>query len=1181
MILKKIFTILLSFACTTAMSRNFYLSASGSDGNNGLSIGASWKSVAKLNSVSSTFMAGDSILFHCGETFHGSIIINKSGLSTNPIIYASYGTGAKPILSGLFILHGWTNIGGNLWECIPDSATKGNENVFLINGLPYEPGRTPNGFGTYTSATTSSVTASGLAGLVSYAGAEIVWRCNAYSAAKGLITTHPGNGATVNYVTTQAIDNNNTIVPSPISTPGYGYFIQRHISTLDVHGEWFYDKPANKMKLYSTVDPNTLTIQASYVDTVFNCNNKTNIKTYNLRFEGGGMYGFESFVGSNVTVDHCDAFYCTKGIYIWNTDNAIANNNLVRYCFNGGIIISNNQRVGVNINGNKLDSVGMWFGLGLYWSDNNLNGIVGSTSATGSYVNIIGNAVDNVGQCGIKFQGSNVRVSKNWVDSFDIKLDDNGGIYTFSGNGTYFVTDFTNRLIDSNFISNAIGAGAGAGNHIDVAGGYNDDQTRKCKWLNNIIWNIPGNGFQWNTPVNDTLIGNIVYNCNLGVAAGRYVHSPSVPGGVVAPDPEVFGNYFRNNIIYQAQTTHYIMSYVDQNLNSPTHTPAKTRDQLIAEIVNSDLNYITNLQASSFVYYPSPTYTLAQIKTIGQEVNSILPPVTVTTSNTNLYINWSSTPRVVTFTGLRKIDPKGTLYDNGVILLPYTGLLLIDDGSVPVINQNPVANPGSDQTIQAPANLVTLNGTASTDPDGTISSWAWLLISGPAGSNFGTANASTTTFNNLTPGDYFVQLTVTDNLGAMNSKTVHIHVDPAPANQAPTARAGTDVIITSPASSTGLNGSASTDPESGTLTFNWIQYMGVSTAVITGGTTATPTVSSLIQGTYLFQLTVTDPLGATSVDYVQVTVNAATTPPNDPPVARAGVDQQIQSPASSVALDGTGSTDSDGFINEYIWSIVSGPSAGIFSNAFFATTTLSGLVPGDYLVKLRTKDNAGDTSVDYMTIRVLAPVNLPPIANVGTDDHIQAPVNSVNLSAASSFDPEGDAMTFGWKQISGPSIGIFGTPNSVNTTFGSLIPGLYVVQVKVIAAGDSSIATKQVQVDSAAVNNPPAISSSTPASDTTIVLPNSSITLSVTAIDADGSVSGYTWSYRSGPGGVIISTPNGSSTLITGLTAGTHVFRILITDNGGATTFRDITVIVQAAPTGLEGTYLRGFDVDH
>src|SRR5581483_3404489 len=79
----------------------------------------------------------------------------------------------------------------------------------------------------------------------------------------------------------------------------------------------------------------------------------------------------------------------------------------------------------------------------------------------------------------------------------------------------------------------------------------------------------------------------------------------------------------------------------------------------------------------------------------------------------------------------------------------------------------PVANAGPDQSVTHLA-TVTLDGTASTDSDGTIASYAWTQTNGPA-VTLSSASASKPTFTapEVTTGSAVLtfQLIVTDNLG--------------------------------------------------------------------------------------------------------------------------------------------------------------------------------------------------------------------------------------------------------------------------------------------------------------------------------------------------------------------------------------------------------------------------------
>src|SRR5678815_4546342 len=133
------------------------------------------------------------------------------------------------------------------------------------------------------------------------------------------------------------------------------------------------------------------------------------------------------------------------------------------------------------------------------------------------------------------------------------------------------------------------------------------------------------------------------------------------------------------------------------------------------------------------------------------------------------------------------------------------GATATDDVTVTVNaapNQLPAANAGNDIVLTLPANSTTLNGSGS-DVDGTIASYDWTWVSGPTTFNLGTANAATTTLNNLVQGIYTFRLTVTDNRGATSTDDVTVTVNAA-ANQLPAANAGIDINLTLPNNSTTL-----------------------------------------------------------------------------------------------------------------------------------------------------------------------------------------------------------------------------------------------------------------------------------------------------------------------------------------------------------------------------------------
>jgi len=111
---------------------------------------------------------------------------------------------------------------------------------------------------------------------------------------------------------------------------------------------------------------------------------------------------------------------------------------------------------------------------------------------------------------------------------------------------------------------------------------------------------------------------------------------------------------------------------------------------------------------------------------------------------------------------------------------------LIGGTTTTTTNQSPVANAGSDLTVILPSTTATLNGSASRDPDGTISKYAWTRVSGPNLPTFGNASAATTSISGLVAGTYTFNLTVTDNGGKTATDAVIVTVQASTASTLPT-----------------------------------------------------------------------------------------------------------------------------------------------------------------------------------------------------------------------------------------------------------------------------------------------------------------------------------------------------------------------------------------------------------
>lgn len=124
------------------------------------------------------------------------------------------------------------------------------------------------------------------------------------------------------------------------------------------------------------------------------------------------------------------------------------------------------------------------------------------------------------------------------------------------------------------------------------------------------------------------------------------------------------------------------------------------------------------------------------------------------------------------------------LYD--VIQFPYgyDGIInnyewFLGQNKCLAVNVLPVARVGNDTTILASSGTAILNGSTSTDADGTIVRYVWKKISGPAAGTIASplGTASSTTVSGLTTvGVYKYQLNVVDNRAAIARDTLTITV---------------------------------------------------------------------------------------------------------------------------------------------------------------------------------------------------------------------------------------------------------------------------------------------------------------------------------------------------------------------------------------------------------------------
>jgi predicted esterase len=192
------------------------------------------------------------------------------------------------------------------------------------------------------------------------------------------------------------------------------------------------------------------------------------------------------------------------------------------------------------------------------------------------------------------------------------------------------------------------------------------------------------------------------------------------------------------------------------------------------------------------------------------------------------------------------------------------------------INTPPVANTGPDRVVTLPLSSISLNGSLSSDADGSIVRTSWAILQSPGGGWIENPAGMVTNAHNLNQGVYKFELTVVDNRAGWSKDTITITVNPTSANIPPVAAAGNDAVVLDP--SVNLDATSSYDPDGFISTYTWKQVGGPTAATLNCTTCPGPVVSNMQPGTYAIELEVIDNIGATTKDTVYITEMNAVAP---------------------------------------------------------------------------------------------------------------------------------------------------------------------------------------------------------------------------------------------------------------------------------------------------------------
>ncbi|KAM7382834.1 hypothetical protein PAMP_002540 [Pampus punctatissimus] len=187
-------------------------------------------------------------------------------------------------------------------------------------------------------------------------------------------------------------------------------------------------------------------------------------------------------------------------------------------------------------------------------------------------------------------------------------------------------------------------------------------------------------------------------------------------------------------------------------------------------------------------------------------------------------------------------------------------------------NRGPVAIVGPDRTMFLPVSSLLLDGSGSTD-DRAVTSYHWDTISGPPGLKMESVDQAVATVTGFQAGRYTFRLTVSDQEGATDSTSLTVSIQEAK-SLPPVAHASGSHTLILPNNSLVLRGSV-TDGDQTQLHYLWVrdnQSPAAGDVLYDSDSQASLYLCNLVEGTYLFQLRVTDARGRVSTATATVQV---------------------------------------------------------------------------------------------------------------------------------------------------------------------------------------------------------------------------------------------------------------------------------------------------------------------
>jgi hypothetical protein len=296
-------------------------------------------------------------------------------------------------------------------------------------------------------------------------------------------------------------------------------------------------------------------------------------------------------------------------------------------------------------------------------------------------------------------------------------------------------------------------------------------------------------------------------------------------------------------------------------------------------------------------------------------------------------------------------------------------------------NRPPAASASKLSPIGTPlaGEIVTLDGTASVDPEGALLSYGWSQTAGPR-VFFDDPGGALPRFTPILPGTYEFQLVVSDGAVLSPPATVRVSVKPNAPYVVPSAVPSFNTAASIDGTTghvvgtgTAINLVSVRTPV--TTTWWWEQTSGPAVVLTPFPFNADPSFTPTRPGLYRFRVTATDHTaglvnrGFNEIASIDIVVDDVA---NAAPVANAGLDQPAILTGEQVTLNGSGSTDDNTAFGSGLiayWKQLVGPPVQL-SDPYASQPTFVATAPGVYVFELVVNDGTSSTKASVTQVVV-------------------------------------------------------------------------------------------------------------------------------------------------------------------------------------------------------------------